>query len=87
MNKTFLSGKIIQLEKMTSGITFAVLEDEEMQYNIFWEENQFDNLFLENRYVLVECNIRYIKVKLKENEYTKKMVAFKILDMEAINDI
>lgn len=85
MNNVILSGKITSIEQMTCDIMLGVLEDEEQEYIIFWEDKNFNNVDLLNKQVIVIGNIKTIK--LFNGNVRRTTIAYKLKEVEIINDI
>ena len=86
MNFVVLSGVLVNIQEMTENIKFGRLEDEEQVYIIFWESQNFANENIEKKNINVIANIERLKIKDSKNK-TKIITAYKVKELEVINDI
>lgn len=85
MNIVFLSGKIISVEEMEQDVMLGVIEDDEQFYFVFWEKKDFANYVLLDRKVMTRANIK--RIKIKTDDKVKRVIAYKLKEVEIINDI
>lgn len=88
MTKTFLSGKVVDYEKVGEDVGIIIVEELESKKNFYcyYEKHLFTNLF-EKTYrkkVFIVGTLEYIKVLVEEKQLAKRLLAIKIEEIEVL---
>lgn len=86
MNSVLLTGILNNIQEMTNNVCIGIIKDEKKEYIIFWEKQLFDITKYIDNYIYVNATIETIKV-VNDNNVTKYITAFKVKEVEIINDI